>query len=438
MKKSIVVTITVIAIIAGTGVILLRPKGATPQPPPPIDMPAGAAAPGIGPVPPGDGVTESAPETMAPAPGARPPGAMPPGMPGSSANGILPLPDTTFPGGGAPGTQPGVDGTADSHRPGADALPRPPDMDRPPLPISMLGQINSHVIQAQRTVGPEVGEYGQGLLDSTNAVLRMAGVAVLAANDGLSEEILGKIASDDDLSVPINAMGWLYDQGHTDAAQLLNESLGSRNLDTQTLLELVDSDGLLESGSRAVLEMLADGLSEEEARAVYESISEDATHAYSVRMKATLLLRDSATFTEFRDTVNTLKNQASADDALWQEGITRLADNLAGPVAVHENNTSLTASDVDEMLAREYPMTLEDLAQHLEYVAGHDEAFIQEGASARLAEHLAELKDRPWTEDQQVSLARIETIATQLAALERPASEAPPGVPQPPPGAGQP
>ena len=109
-------------------------------------------------------------------------------------------------------------------------------------------------------------------------------------------------------------------------------------------------------------------------------------------MKGALQLRDTMEFADYGDEINAM---AGADDALWQEGLSRLARRIEGPAVVHEGPATLTASDVDEMLAREYPMTLEDLAQKIEYVIGREDSYVQAGTAACRDEHLAALADRP-------------------------------------------
>ncbi len=141
-------------------------------------------------------------------------------------------------------------------------------------------------------------------------------------------------------------------------------------------------------------------------------------------------------FVDYRDTVNQLNNSSSADDAVWQEGIKRLAESLVGPVSALSGPATVTPDGIDEALAREYPMTLEDLAQKLENVVSSNDSYVQEGTTTRLEERLEELNNRPWTEEQQISLNRINAIIEQLKAKEEPVTEAPANFAEPPPGAG--
>ena len=317
-----------------------------------------------------------------------------------------------------------------------DRPPAPPEMSMPERPPSMLAQINSLVEESQRTAGPEAVQLGEQLLNSTNPVLRVAGMAVLGKNNALTDDVLKRIAQDETLAVPVNSLGWLLDSGYSDSAQGLSTLMQNRSLTTDVLTALIDSGAINSSGSRAALEMISGSLSADDARVLYSSIGQDQTHEYSVRMKATLLIRETSGFETFRNEVNLLQSQATSQDPLWQEGITRLATSIQGPTAVHDGIAAVTANDIDEMLARQYPMSLEDMAQRLEYVVKQPNAFVQQGTSAKLNEKIAELNKLPWTEDQQVSLTRIETVAALLPALEQATTTTPANLPTPPPGSG--
>lgn len=312
---------------------------------------------------------------------------------------------------------------------------RPPDMDKPEPPASLLEQINRFVAESKRTAGPEADTLGKQLLESTNALLQVAGMAVLAENNILTDDNIKQIADSDDLSVAVNSLGWLFDTGRSEYAEKLNSALGSKNISTDDALKLMASGELNSSGARVILDMLADDMSAEEAKVIYQDISNDDSYEYSVRMKALLKLRDEMSFSDFRDTVRSAQNGISDNDELWKEGVSRLSEKLDGPVAVHTGPETITPSNIDEMLAREYPMTLEDMAQKLEHIVANEDSYIQHGTAERLNKRLAELKERPWSDAQQISLTRIEVIAANLAKLEKPDTEAPSSMVTPPPGA---
>jgi hypothetical protein len=312
---------------------------------------------------------------------------------------------------------------------------RPPDMDKPQPPATLLEQINGFVAESKRTAGPQADLLGEQLLNSTNALLQVAGMAVLAENNILTEESIKQISENEDLSVPVNSLGWLFDTGHSDYAETLNSALGSRSISTDDALELIASGKLNSSGARVILDMISDDLTQEEAKAIYKDISVDDSYEYSVRMKALLKLKNEMEFADFRDTVRNVQNNIADNDAVWKEGVSRLAEKLDGPVAVHTGPPTLTPSNIDEMLAREYPMTLEDLAQKLEYIAANENSYVQQGTAKRLNNRIQQLEERPWTDAQQISLARIKTVAEHLSDLEKADTEAPSNLSIPPPGA---
>ena len=241
---------------------------------------------------------------------------------------------------------------------------------------------------------------------------------MLSEQGVLDAETLKQVAADASPTVPLNTLGWMLDSGEYQRSDELIGLLVGRGLETDTLMGFLAGDELNESGSRAALDLLASSLNTEEARDVFGTISEDEAYAYNVRMKATTLLRDSMEFAEYRSHVQAMDQTSSAEDALWQEGIDRLSKRLEGPTQIHEGPAILTPSDIDEMLAREYPMMLEDLALLVEYTLGQEDAYIKPGTAARLAERVEELKDRPWVSTQQISLRRLESAVELLPDAE--------------------
>lgn len=323
-------------------------------------------------------------------------------------------------------------------QPGEDARPEePPEMHRKEPPPSMSAQMSSLVKQTQATAGPDALALGEQLLIATNSTLRVVGMALISENNGMSDDVLKQVANDEDLSVPLNSLGWLLDAGEMDSADKLTSFMEGQSITASMLENAIDTDALTESGNRAAMNILVDSLTGEESRALFASISEDETHEYSVRMKATLLLQEILDFESFRNEVGELSKAAGEEDALWNEGIQRLNNSIQGPAEIHSGAPTLTPSDIDMMLAREYPKTLEDMAQQLEYITRQPNAYVLEGTTENLIQNVAELRNRPQSEDQQLCLTRIETIIEQLPELEQPLANAPANLPQPPPGSAQ-
>jgi hypothetical protein len=308
---------------------------------------------------------------------------------------------------------------------------RPPDLDRVEPPPSLAAQVHGFVRRARAESGPETAQLGRRLLEADTPMLRVAGAAILGEEGVLDEQTLARVAADPSPAVTVNTLGWLEDTGHADLADALHNMLDPGRFDTDTLIDLLDSETLDSSGSRAALDLLSAGLSAEEAVVLYGEVASDAARDYAVRMKAALLLRDTMEFEDYRATIRNMRNTAAGDDPLWVEGVTRLDTRLQGPVEIQAGAVTVTPSDIDVMLAREHPMMVEDLAAWLEYAVDRTDSRIVEGTVQRLLGHIEELEKLPWTEEQQLALDRLHTAAEQLARLPAvppdPADTPPPG-----------
>ena len=100
-------------------------------------------------------------------------------------------------------------------------------------------------------------------------------------------------------------------------------------------------------------------------------------------------------------------------------------------MAVHAGIPVITRHDVDEMLAREYPAMLEDLALRVENILDSDVSLVAAGTAGRLQERVVKLKEQPWLEEQQIALERLENAIKALESLEqeRPFTPPPGSVP---------
>ena len=313
-------------------------------------------------------------------------------------------------------------------------LTHPPGFSEPEIPMTETAQLLDLVRKTMADAGPQSAQVGRDLLNADDPKMRQLGAIILAEQAGLDTAILERVATDASPTVPLNTLGWILDSGGQDQADQLIGLLVGRGLQTDSLMGLLAGDELSESGSRAALDLLNASLDTAAKSDVFGTISEDDAYAYSVRMKATTLLRDTMAFEDYRNYVQTAEQNSGSQDALWQEGIERLSDSLDGPAQIHEGPAILTPSDIDEMLAREYPMILEDLAQRLEYVLSKEDAYIQPGTAERLASRVEELKNRPWASTQQISLRRLESALKLLPEAEDTNTPPPPNYLPPPPG----
>ncbi len=310
-----------------------------------------------------------------------------------------------------------------------------PPEDAPEPPLSSTAQVHNLVRQAKNETGPEAIDMGNQLLNAGDPLLRAAGAAILSEMDVLDDAAVNRIAADADTAVPVNVLGWLQDTGHSLDADKLRLLLQQKGLSNDAIVRMILSGALTEAGSRIAMDMLSASDASPETEALYASLNANPALNYAVRMKAALLMRDTMDFPEYRNAVNAMAGSATDADPLWKDGISRLAKSIEGPAEILEKPQALLPSDIDEMLAIEYPMMLEDLALRIEYVMSHPDCFIQKGTADRLNSHIGKLRDLPWSPEQQVALRRIESAAAAIPALEE--QDPPPHVTAPPPGAGE-
>jgi len=254
------------------------------------------------------------------------------------------------------------------------------------------------------------------LLRAPSPLLRTVGALLLNQMRGLDEDTLRLLASDENLSVPLNVLGWLQDAGQFDGVENLQAMLGDATRDPEALREALDTDVLLEGGKRAVLSMMQPLLSPAEAGDLCRGYADDSRQPYSVRMKCAYLLRGTTDFEQYRE--NVAEMLAATEDRQWTKGLKRLAEQLEGPAAFHSGPPQLTVDDVDERLARPYPTMIEDLALYIEYVLSADGHTVDKGAAENLEEYLAEFNKKPWTPEQEASLRRLQSLTRRVAAEE--------------------
>lgn len=309
--------------------------------------------------------------------------------------------------------------------PGEASGPPPPQTDgRPDTPpaigdaeAGMAAQMHQLVRQHLREGGPTTAPLAQDLIASDDPLLRATGAALLSELGKLTDELLRQIAEDPDKAVPLSVLGWLRDGGHAEDANTLIDELGAGGMTPEQMLAILNGGQLDSSAGRAVLDLIGAGMDAGEALGVYSALSGDPHQDYSLRMMAALAMRDTLPFPEYRSEIAALKSEAG-DDEVWLEGLARLGERLAGPLPLRMGPVELKSSDIDLMVAREYPKMLEDLALWIEYALNKDDAIIQRGVSERLFQHLEAFDRRPWTEEEMLSLRRVHTALDQLVEAE--------------------
>lgn len=280
--------------------------------------------------------------------------------------------------------------------------------------------------------GPFSAEQARGLLAADQAGLGVVGAAVMLSQPDWDAELMRLVAAHDDPAVPLFAMQALADAGRTDEANALREQLRERLAGIDDWASLVQVGGLPGTVARGLMNLASELASEQDRTSLAVALVSDDALDYGGRMRAMLELRDLLPFEDYRAAVRSEYSQADDnDDPVWQEGIKRLAERLEGPVVVHTGTPYMTPSDVDVMVAREYPAMYEDLTLRLEMLAADEAAVIGEGVKDKLQDVIKTATAYPLSDSEAAALQRLSALVPDI--IERDASAL---APPPPPGQG--
>jgi hypothetical protein len=345
----------------------------------------------------------------------------------------------------------------------------PPPFWLYPQRVKSVGAVlNRTVMAAQTNGGAGLDRIGLQLLDSTNALLRAAGAVMLVEALGkLDDSILDRLLADEDITVPLTLLGWLQDMRKSEIASSILDKWKQKGLDPLLLMEALDS-GPIESGAgRAALKLIKSSVAPEEAQDFFNTVARDASQTYSVRLEAAMLLRDVMPFDEYQAEIESIAGAArhtqekasarragppsdagtppgrpssppsmggrsrrgqspeespsspSAEGRLWQTGISKLANNVRGPVEVMQGPPRVMVDDVDIAFGQPTSTTLEDFSLALDYALSRDDALIQKGVTDSVNGYLADIKKQRLPDEQQVLVRRLEAQLTALPAKER-------------------
>jgi len=309
----------------------------------------------------------------------------------------------------------------------------PVNPENPQPRVGMTSRIDREIAALAGRVGPFGADYGTRLLATDDPHLRVLGAALLAKAMALDKAATADVADDDDLSVPMQVLEWLYDTGRGDAAVNLQESLLHKYAETDAIQNALLDGAFSEGGGRTALDLIRDVGGDDAIHDVCTALSEDPAQPYAIRMKSLLELRSSVEFDAFRERVRELAEDVDQTER-WSAGIEQLARGLNGPAEVMRQAPTLSPATVTSFLIGENPQMLEDLALTCEYVATHADARVAQGTTAYLTQQISVFADRPLGEEPRAALTRIRRALAGISDAER-LNHTPPRQGGPPPGA---
>lgn len=141
---------------------------------------------------------------------------------------------------------------------------------------------------------------------------------------------------------------------------------------------------------------------------------------YSGRMQALLALRESMPFVDYRAFVNAeaAESRANSQPDVWQLGVERLAERLAGPVAVHEGPRTMSVEDVEVMTARELPTMYEDLVLQVEIMLAADDGLFGEGVRDALNGIVKRASSLPASDSEFRAIQRLAAQIPQISETD--------------------
>jgi hypothetical protein len=287
---------------------------------------------------------------------------------------------------------------------------------QPMVPSPADGMIRSLAEEIATATGPEALTQAQSLLASDQEGVGQIG-AELMIDQPASEwddDLFRLVADNQDLAVPLYALQALRDKGMAAEYDTLRALLASRlkGADWAAILQQQEWTG---TALRGLLDLARELGDADQRQDVISGVLEADGVDYGARMQALLELRELLPFEEYRQVVqNELSQVAGQEPSIWQIGLAQLLQRLEGPVEIKAGPQVMTPSDVELIVAREYPAMYEDLALHVEMLAKDPAGVFQTGVVAKLTELIQQARKYPLSTDQDNALTRIETLIPSI------------------------
>jgi hypothetical protein len=332
----------------------------------------------------------------------------------------------------APPGAPTIDAPTAADKPPYERPTRPPWLGPDGTPLK-TSPSDADIVGLAREIatasGPEALDHARTMLASEQAGLGVVAAALLVRWPHWDRELFEMVATHPDAATGLFALQGLLDAGRMSEATALRARLAEEWKDVADWSQWVESRALPGTAVRGLIGLLTDRLNAEERVALLDALTANEKSDYSARMRALLEFQNEFSFTEFRARVRRERDAVADENGLWHEGLERLAQRLDGPLEVHRGPPVLTPHDVDLMVAREYPAMYEDLALRLELLLRREDRRMGIGVTQRLREAVALARQRPLSNEEQLALQRIETLADQIeeSDVSRLAPPPPPG-----------
>ena len=283
-------------------------------------------------------------------------------------------------------------------------------------------------IEKVRQMGPDADRMALGLRQSTNQMMRMLGMAMLAQIPELDQNMINQGMSAATPADWLVLEGWLRDAGRVPYADYAAGGLDAVLAgNEEALLDLMASGDLDAAGMRAALHRFRIRKSESEAGSVARDVAEDAEQEASVRVQAMAMAVDAL---PAKESATWLRDLAAREE---DAGFAALLGEYAETISAANESAEGSASNVPEGEPKSFGIgdlsaiwTMESGLRFDLLDAQIDQALdgafggVDSGVAAELRRRLVSAEAQPWDDDQTVALRRLSALCSALEKLTDP------------------
>jgi hypothetical protein len=303
----------------------------------------------------------------------------------------------------------------------------------PPLPRNMGDDVWRAVSALNKKSDLDVPRTLESLLSSSNAFLRIVGaVWLVERNRGVDRPVLERLATDEDINVPLTVLAWLRDSVLSPYSQQLSALMRERANGMDNVVEALRENKLNELAARAGLWMADAHLPKEDKVSLFTDVARELAAPYQSRLQALMQLRSVMDFEDYQQIVSECATSdpvtnarpgavvLTDDSDVFEVAAGLLNERVAGPSQVMGAVPVMTRRDVDLFFATESSVMLNNVAMWIETAEEKpDQVHLQRGFADAIYTAIADLPREELPPEQLLALRRIELRLPALRSLER-------------------
>jgi hypothetical protein len=291
-------------------------------------------------------------------------------------------------------------------------------------------QLWFEVKEALATLGPEACATALRYVESPDWHTRLLGLALLANVPELDRVLLSKIIEQTDLKSQFTLWGWLREAGRVAEARHIEDVLEKRNYAAIEVMDAIREGGLEAKGLRVALDWLQKHAAERDYIQIVWRLASDEQAELSQRIDAEVRLALSQESCNVRQLDEPQFDKIQSSEARYvfssvMDCIHTLQSNSA-EVAPHEEEQAQTnaslrlcMADVYAIWHSDFDFRLQMLSSIIEQLLVSTSASVEFGTASSLRRLIKDSENRPWTDDQKVSLERLASQLQRLKSREQ-------------------